>query len=168
MATLDVRALGGFMVSQHPEEVSVRRQHELGIEFKDQKGRTWKYARAGEALTGQGYVGYLDDAGDVLLIDTTTDGENPQLVGVIGANEDVADNEFFWMCMEKPASDTEMGIRVAANAAADIDLQTTAVAGELDDAATAVLKGARLLTAQGGSAGVNVTSEWKNMRVSGL
>ncbi len=168
MATLDVRAMGGFMVSQHPEEVSVRRQHELGIDFRDQKGRVWKYAQAGEALTGQGYVAYLDASGVALLLDTTTDGENPQIVGAVGANEDVANAEYFWLCMEKPASDTEMGIRVAANAAADIDLQTTAVAGELDDAATAALKGARLLTAQGGSAGVNTTSEWKNMRVSGL
>lgn len=163
MATLDVRPLGGFVLSQHPEEVSTTQQHELGVTFTDQKGRVFLYCIAGEALTGQGYVAQVDASGDAEMYDATSGAMNPMHVGIVAANEDVADNEYFWLCIKKPASDTELGVFVAVSCAADRGLYSSGTAGILDDAATSHVKltGIRLLTAQGTTAAsMNTASEW--------
>ncbi len=171
MATLDVRPLGGFVLSQHPEEVSTTQQHELGVKFTDQKGRVFQYVIAAAAITGQGYVCFSDASGDTIMLDNSPDNivQNPQFVGVCAANEDVADNEYFWLCTEKPASDTELGVFVAVSTAADAGLYVTSTAGVLDGTATSqtLLEGVRLLTAQGTTAaGMNTASEWRNMHYS--
>jgi hypothetical protein len=147
----------------------VTQQHELGIEFKDQKGRKFQYCIAGEAITGQGYVCQIDASGDAELYDATSGAMNPQTLGICAANEDVADNEYFWICTEKPASDTELGVFVAVSCAADRGLFSSGTAGVLDDAGTSHVKleGIRLLTAQGTTAAtMNTASEWKYLQVA--
>jgi hypothetical protein len=150
-------------MSQHPEEVSVTQQHELGATFTDQKGRVFMYAIAGEALTGQGYVVQVDASGDAEMIDAVSELMNAQNVGIVAANEDVADNEYFWMCIKKPASDTELGVFVAVSCAADRGLYATATPGVLDDVTTSftLIRGIRILTAQPTTAAtMNTASEW--------
>jgi hypothetical protein len=88
---------------------------------------------------------------------------NPQIVGVCAANEDVADNEYFWVCLVKPASDTELGVFVAVSCAADRGLYSSGTAGILDDAGTThvLLSNIRILTAQPTTAAtMNTASEW--------
>ena len=90
-------------------------------------------------------------------------------IGVNAADEDVADNEYFWVCLKKPASDTELGVYTLAGAAADTGLYTSGTDGALDDAATSqsLVQGVRLLTATGtAAAAMNTASEWDHMRIT--
>lgn len=167
MASLTSRIQGGTILGQLFDVSAVNtngRPHRLGTRLTDDLGRTWMYGDAGEALTGQGYVVASDASFVILLLTTAIANTFPQHVGVIGTDGAPASGDDVWFCLDKPSGDTELGIRVSATANADAPLYTTSTAGELHSAVTnAPIDNVRLLTAQGGSAGVNTASEWHYM-----
>ena len=119
----------------------------LGTTMKGDSGAEWVYVQADGAVTGAGYVVTIDESFQAAMI-TTTNGLKGDLVGVAGVA--FADNEYGWVQRAGPCV-----IRVAASCAANVEITTTATAGELDDAAGAGTKeilGAALTTANGGSA----------------
>lgn len=118
----------------------------LGDAFTDHQGRRYIFARANGAVTGAGYVCFLDANLDAAMLSTANDGPSQRLAVAMAA---MADNDYGWFQIEGIAS-----IAVLASAAAGARLNTTATAGVLDDdgalGSFAVL-GAALTTANGGS-----------------
>ena len=126
-------------------------QFELGQRISGNEGAVYVYCQAAGAITGDGYVILIDEAFQADMIDLTNSATAfGQAVGVGKAA--LADNEFGWIQISGTAN-----IRVAASAAANAQLNSTAVAGELDDDATAGSEDAErivLQTANGGSAAI--------------
>lgn len=120
----------------------------LGDRYTAQDGKEWVYVQANGAITGAGYVVIIDEAYDAAQITTSNDALGDK-VGV--ANCAFADNDYGWVQIYGPCL-----IRVSASCAANVPLNTTATAGQLDDDATAaalVIAGAVLTTARAASAG---------------
>lgn len=122
----------------------------LGTVMKGTGDNEWMYVRAAGAITGAGYVVVIDPAAsfDAAMV-TTTNGLRGLPVGVAGVA--FADNEYGWVQIKGACV-----VRVAASCAANVEITTTATAGELDDAAgvgTKEILGATLTTARGGTAG---------------
>lgn len=122
----------------------------LGQRAKGENNSEWLYCQAdGDGVTGEGYAVLLDEAFAADMIDTSnSDGAFGQRVGV--AKVAVSANQYFWAQVHGVAN-----IRVAASAAANATLNTTATAGELDDDGSVgaeAIDGLILTTANGGSA----------------
>jgi hypothetical protein len=119
----------------------------VGERAKGDGGDEWIYVQADGAITAAGYVVKIDETFQAALVTTSNDDEG-DLVGV--ANDAFADNDFGWVQIKGACV-----IRVAASAAANTELNTTATGGQLDDDATVTarkIRGAYLTTANGGAA----------------
>jgi hypothetical protein len=123
----------------------------LGTTVKLEEGGEAIYVQASGALTGEGYVALIDKDFQAALIDTTLSATAFGLrVGV--AQVAFADNAYGWLVTKG-----ETQLRVNASAAANVALNTTATAGQLDDDGTAgaeIVTGAILTVARGGTAGL--------------
>lgn len=114
----------------------------------DEQSNEYIYVQADGAITGAGYAVIIDEAGQAAMLTNTT-GLFGQRVGIPLAA--FADNEYGWVQIFGTAN-----IRVAASAAANVQLATTTTAGTIDDAVgagTKNLSGIALTTANGGTAG---------------
>lgn len=114
-------------------------------------GKEYIYVRADAGgVTGAGYVVLIDESYAADMIDTTNSGTGfGQMVGV--APLAVTASYYFWAQIGGVAN-----VRVAASAAANVALNTTATAGQLDDDGTSGsedIDGLVLTTANGGAAG---------------
>lgn len=124
--------------------------HTVGTRHIDADGKEWLYVKADSGgVTAAGYVVLIDESHNADMIDTTNSATGfGQPVGV--APLAVTASYYFWaqvggVCV----------VRVAASCAANVQINTTATAGQLDDDATAsseVVEGIALTTANGGSA----------------
>jgi hypothetical protein len=120
----------------------------LGTRVSGSGGTEWIYVQADGAITAVGYVASIDEAFQATLLSTSNDAEG-DLVGVAAVA--FADDEYGWLQVKGPAS-----IQVAASCAANVSLNATSTAGQLDDDGTAAsmrVEGAVLTTARGGTAG---------------
>lgn len=119
----------------------------LGTRVAASESTEWIYVQTDGAVTAAGYVCVIDEAFQSAMLSTSNDAEG-DLVGV--AAVDFADNEYGWLQVKGPTL-----IRVAASCAANITLNTTGTAGQLDDdGAVGAMRidGLVLTTANGGSA----------------
>ncbi len=99
-------------------------------------------------VTGPGFVVIIDEAYTALMVSTSNDARG-DLAGVAPAA--IAASSFGWVQVKGPAD-----VQVAASCAANVRLNTTATAGQIDDDGTAgaiQVQGIYLTTARGGSAG---------------
>lgn len=137
---------------------------ELGTRHYDPNtDKEWVYVQADAGgVTGAGYVVLIDEAYEADMIDTTNSASGfGQLVAV--APIAVTAEYYFWAQIGGVAS-----VRVAASCAANVAINTTATAGQLDDDATAgaeVVDNIVLTTANGGAAGTAAGIVINNPRV---
>ena len=122
----------------------------LGTRLVGDEGSEFVYVQADAGgVTGAGYVVLIDEAWSADMIDTTNSASGfQQLVGVALAA--FTASYYGWVQVKGVAN-----IRVAANAAANAKLNSTATAGQIDDDQTAGsedIDGIALTTANGGSA----------------
>lgn len=120
----------------------------LGTRMRGDDGTEWMFVQANGAITGAGYVCTVDETFQAAMLSTSNDAGG-DTVGVAGT--DFADNDYGWVQVLGPCV-----IRVAASAAANVGLNTTGTAGQLDDDGTAGsfdIDGLILTTANGGAAG---------------
>jgi hypothetical protein len=118
--------------------------------FDPTTGKEWLYVKADAGgVTAAGYVVLIDESYNADMIDLTNSATGfGQPVGVAGLA--VTASYYFWAQVLGTAV-----VRVAASAAANVQLNTTATAGQLDDDATSgaeVVEGIALTTANGGAA----------------
>lgn len=119
----------------------------LGDRHVAHDGKEYVYVQADGAVTAAGYVVVIDETYQAVMVSTSNDARG-DLIGVALAA--FADNDYGWVQVKGPAS-----VRVAASAAANARLNTTATAGQLDDDGTAgafEILGLVLTTVNGGSA----------------
>lgn len=127
-------------------------RHNLGARYVDEvNGKEYIYVKADSGgVTAAGYAVLIDETFAADMIETTNSATGyGQLVGIAPAA--VTANYYFWAQVFGVAS-----IRVAASAAANVALNTTATAGQIDDDATTgaeIIEGIALTTANGVSAG---------------
>lgn len=127
--------------------VNVYPDFELGTRMKTGDGKEYMWVQANGAITGAGYVCTVDESFQAAMLSTSNDAGG-DLVGVPGVA--FADNDYGWVQVQGPCV-----VRVAASAAANVGLNTTATAGQLDDDGTAGsfdIVGLVLTTANGGAA----------------
>lgn len=120
----------------------------LGDRYTDQVGKEYVYVQATSAITGAGYVAIIDEAYAAVMVSTSVD-KIGNLIGVAGVAFAAAD--YGWLQVKGPCL-----VRVAASCAANVTLNTTATAGQLDDDGTAgalAINGLVLTTARSASAG---------------
>jgi len=120
----------------------------LGTRTQGSEGTEWLYVVASGAITGAGYVVSIDEAFTATMVSTSNDAQG-DLAGV--APVAFVSGEYGWVQVKGPTL-----IRVAASCAANVPLNTTATAGELDDDSTAaalIVDGAYLTAARAASAG---------------
>jgi hypothetical protein len=113
-------------------------------------GSAWVFCQANGAITAD-YVVVIDEDWQADMIDTTNSATSfGQLVGVCAAA--AADNEYVWVQVFGVCD----AIQVAASAAANVALNSTATAGQIDDDGTAgaeTIDGIILTTARAATAG---------------
>lgn len=111
-------------------------------------GKEWVYVQADGAITGDGYVCQIDENYQAVMVSTSVDAIG-DLIGV--ANVAFADNDYGWLQVRGPCV-----ARVAASCGANVLLNSTATAGQIDDdggSTGMAIQGLVLTTANGGSAG---------------
>lgn len=137
----------GYNPAATESDVTEGKTHNLGARTCDQDGNEYVYVQANGAITGEGYVCTYDETYQAVMLSTSNDTGGDQ-VGV--AQVAFADNDYGWLMVRGVTN-----IRVAASAAANVALNTTATAGQIDDDGTAGsfdIIGLHLTTANGGSA----------------
>lgn len=120
----------------------------LGTRTQGSEGTEWLYVKASGTITAAGYVVSIDETFLAVQASTSNDAEG-DLGGV--APMAFVSGEYGWVQVKGPTL-----IQVAASCAANVPLNTTATAGQLDDDSTAgalILDGAYLTTARAASAG---------------
>lgn len=124
-------------------------QFKLGTRAYGESNSEFLYVKAGSGgITGAGYVVAIDEAFTADMLSTSNDARG-DLVGVAPMAFTAA--YYGWVQRSGPAS-----VRVAASAAANVRLNSTATAGQIDDDGTAgsmQVDGIVLTTANGASAG---------------
>lgn len=100
----------------------------LGDRHVNHEGKEYVYVQANGAVTGAGYVCVVDEAYQAAMLSTSNDAGG-DLVGI--AIYAFADNDYGWIQVKGPCV-----VRVAASAAANVRLNTTATAGQIDDDGT--------------------------------
>lgn len=133
------------------DEVSTTKEFALGSRHTDENGKEYVYVLASGAIASAGQVVHIDAAAHTAdLVETTVSAlQFGEQIGVaVGA---IADASYGWVQVKGACV-----IQVAASAAANTALNTTATGGQLDDDASVgaeVIDGLVLTTANGGSAG---------------
>jgi hypothetical protein len=123
----------------------------LGQLVRGSDGTEWAYVQADGAIASAGQVVLLDEGWQAALASTTNTATGfGQRCGVAAGA--LADNEYGWVQVGGVCD----AIQVAASCAANVALNSTATAGQIDDDATAgaeVINGIVLTTARAASAG---------------
>ena len=120
----------------------------LGDRHIDQSGNEYLYVQAGVGGITANFVATIDEAYNAVMVSTSNDARG-DLLGV--APVTIAANSFGWVQVKGVCN-----IQVAASCAANVRLNTTATAGQLDDDGTAgsiTCDGIFLTTARGAGAG---------------
>ena len=126
-------------------------EFKLGTTSMGDEDSCWVYVQADAGgITGEGYVVLIDEAFSADMLDTTNSASGfGQRCGV--AKAAFTASYYGWVQVRGVAN-----IRVAASAAANAALNSTATAGQIDDDGTTgaeTIDGIVLTTANGGSAG---------------
>jgi hypothetical protein len=120
----------------------------LGDRYVRGDGTEYVFVQANGAVTGAGYVCYLDSSYQAAMLSTSNDAYGNLVAIPLAA---FADDDYGWMQVKGPCG----AIRVAASAAANVRLNSTATAGQIDDDGTTgamEIRGIALTTANGGAA----------------
>lgn len=140
----------GFNAAATVSSTTEGKSLNVGTRTLDGSGNEYVYVQANGAITGEGYVCTYDETYQAAMVSTSNDAGGA-LVGI--AQTDFADNDYGWLMVKGTTN-----IRVAASAAADVALNTTGTAGQLDDdggGGSFDVIGLNLTTAQGaGGAGI--------------
>lgn len=125
----------------------------LGDCYMHHDGSWWVYCQAAAALSGDGYVVGIDyQYRATELTETIAAAAFGNRAGVVHSARAVTAGQQGWVQVYGTSS-----LRVAASAAANTQLRTTATTGVADDAASGTaLNGIILGVTQGGTAGLNV------------
>jgi hypothetical protein len=135
------------MIGAQTGVVSTTALFPVGAVHNDVQDREFIYVQAGSGGLSANQAAFIDEAFSAVAM-TTSNGTYGGLVGVPSVA--IAANSFGWVQTFGNAS-----LNVAASAAADVRLNTTATAGRMDDDATSgakVIEGVKLNTANGGTA----------------
>lgn len=129
---------------------TTRKGFGLGDRFTANDGKEYVFVLAGAGgFTGEGYVGIIDEAyGAVMASTTTSAAAFGDIVGVPATA--IAASSYGWLQVKGPCL-----MRGSASAAANVRLNTTGTAGQVDDDGTAgseVVLGVAFTTAVGGAA----------------
>jgi hypothetical protein len=131
------------------ELLTLGRGFGLGDRAVDHNGNEYVFVLAGAGgFTGDGYVITIDEAYSGLMVSTSNDARG-DIVGV--AKAAVAASSYGWVQVKGVAN-----VQVSASAAANVRLNTTATAGQIDDDGTGgamQVQGIYLTTARGAGAG---------------
>ena len=121
----------------------------LGDRFVAQDGKEYAYVQASGAITAAGYVVIIDEDHQAVMATTTNSatarGDRAGVAACAFADDDYGWVQVYGACV----------VRTAASCAANIQINTTATAGQLDDDATAsseVVERCFLTAATGGAA----------------
>lgn len=142
-----------YIIGINPTEVisdqgvTEGRGYKVGTRGVDIDGKEYVWVHASGAVTAAGYVVQLDESYEAAMVSTSTDAIG-DLIGV--ATAAMADNDYGWVQVWGVCV-----VRVAASAGANVRLNSTATAGQLDDdgGSTAMaIDGLVLTTANGGAA----------------
>jgi hypothetical protein len=158
-----------MVLGQLFEEADSVQNHVLGTRIFCEDGTEYMYVRGNGVVAGQGYVCGVDASYDATELTTAIAADFNVDIGICAVNAATADNDYFWLCMTKPAGNTELGVWTLVSCAADTGVYTSGTDGAIDDVATSqsLLQGIRLLTAQVTTAASMLTaSEWKNIHVT--
>jgi hypothetical protein len=120
----------------------------LGDRHIDQTGNEYVYVQAGVGGITANFVATIDEAYAAVMVSTSNDARG-DLLGV--APVTIAASSFGWVQVKGVCN-----VQVAASCAANVRLNTTATAGQLDDDGTAgsiTCDGIFLTTARGAGAG---------------
>ncbi len=151
----------GHLIGADTQAVDTKARFALGETVELEKGGEAVYLKASAAFAGEGYVGVV--APDLTIAPaslTTTATAFGARVAV--AQAAVGENEYGWFVWKG-----ESQVRVAASCAANVAINSTATAGQLDDDGTAgseVIEGVVLQAARAASAG-NALATLVNARV---
>lgn len=121
----------------------------VGTRADGNGGSEWIYCVASGAIASQGQVVTLTPTTWAAALLGTANDARGNLVGV--ANGAITDAQYGWVQVRGPCV-----VQVAASCAANVLLNTTATAGQIDDDATTgayTITGIFLTTARGGTAG---------------
>lgn len=133
-----------------PTQVHTSASFKLGTRAQDAGGREFVYVGADAAITAGDACIVHEDYGAQGITTTLAAAGTGQGKQVGVAMATLASGEFGWLCIF--GTGTDVVVKVSASCAAFTTLQTTATAGQLDDAATAAVAGIVLIAANGGSA----------------
>jgi hypothetical protein len=120
----------------------------LGDRHIDQTGNEYVYVQAGAGGITANFVATIDEAYGAVMVSTSNDARG-DLLGV--APVTIAASSYGWVQVKGVCN-----VQVAASCAANVRLNTTATAGQLDDDGTAgsiTCDGIFLTTARGAGAG---------------
>lgn len=120
----------------------------LGDRHIDQTGNEYVYVQAGSGGITANFVATIDEAYGAVMVSTSNDARG-DLLGV--APVAIAASSYGWVQVKGVCN-----VQVAASCAANVRLNTTGTAGQLDDDGTAgsiTCDGIVLTTARGASAG---------------
>lgn len=120
----------------------------LGDRHIDQLGNEYVFVQAGAGGITANFVATIDEAYAAVMVSTSNDARG-DLIGV--APVAIAANSYGWVQVKGVCN-----VQVAASCAANVRLNTTATAGQIDDDGTAgalALDGIVLTTARGAGAG---------------
>lgn len=131
-----------------PAELLQGKGFGLGDRHIDQLGNEYVYVQAGVGGITANFVATIDEAYGAVMVSTSNDARG-DLIGV--APTTIAANSYGWVQVKGVCN-----VQVAASCAANVRLNTTATAGQIDDDGTGgsiALDGIVLTTARGGTAG---------------
>lgn len=130
-------------------------KHGLGDERKVKGIGTFRYVQANGAIAVYDAV-KVDDDGQAALLTTAVSGTEPTLVGF--AQVAFADNAYGWVFIgEGGGSGKGIKVNALTLCAADVKLYTTATGGSIDDTATDLIQGVKLVSTN--AAGGTVATE---------
>jgi len=127
-------------------------------------GKAYVYVQADGAITGDGYVVSLTNAGQATMTDTDVAATILQGNRVAVAEAAFADNDYGWVQVYGPC-----GVLSEQDALANAKLGSTSTAGQVDDAAATgiFINGLHFQTATGGTDAVNSTAfiKWATFEI---
>lgn len=118
--------------------------HPVGSVVKDVLGRNWQYVKGGATIAQYEYVKVSTDGNFTITSMTTTTNPStePAEVGCVQATGGFTSSLYGWIFRGGGA---HIG-KFAASCVQDVKIYTTATAGVVDDAATTLINGLKLVT----------------------